>query len=364
MEKNRLSKILAACGVASRRKCEEIIFDKKVKVNNLLVTLPQTIVDPEIDKITIDGEEVKTVNKKVYIMMHKPRGYTCTHEKVRGKKIIYDLLKEFDNAKVTYFVGFVPSFKLHHSACKLDSYWVGNTSSNYIKHGNFITDDRLTAPSSKPYMFEVLYGLRRHNRVYVHNQISNHQQFLQSPFLIIASIRSGAMGDTDSIFWESDIQKRDDDALVDFMGTAMRLSQTIPFKVYNNSWYSIICESPSANDVSFFTEKIAKPMIAGRLFIPITTQYYLRDLQSLGFQTFGNVIDESFDLIEDQHTRWQAALDEAMKLLARNPLEVLAQIKTATDHNRQLLIEMQRDHHKHSLDNYLNKLILDIIPSS
>jgi len=96
MEKNRLSKILAACGVASRRKCEEIIFDKKVKVNDLLVTVPQTMVDPAVDKITVDGKEIKAVNKKIYLMMHKPRGYTCTHERVRGKKVIYDLLQEFE----------------------------------------------------------------------------------------------------------------------------------------------------------------------------------------------------------------------------------------------------------------------------
>lgn len=96
MEKNRLSKILAAHGVASRRKCEELIFAKKVKVNDSLVTVPQTLVDPAVDKITVDGEEIKGSCKKVYLMMNKPRGYTCTHEQVRGKKIIYDLLEEFE----------------------------------------------------------------------------------------------------------------------------------------------------------------------------------------------------------------------------------------------------------------------------
>lgn len=96
MEKNRLSKILAASGVASRRKCEEIIFDKRVKVNGQTIILPQTQVDPSIDKIFIDDKPLNDVQEKVYLIMHKPRGYTCTHEKVRGKKIIYDLLKNYD----------------------------------------------------------------------------------------------------------------------------------------------------------------------------------------------------------------------------------------------------------------------------
>lgn len=96
MEKNRLSKILAACGVASRRKCEEIIFEKRVKVNGQIVTIPQTQVDPSIDKISVDGADINSVQEKIYLIMNKPRGYTCTHEKTRGKKIIYDLLKGYD----------------------------------------------------------------------------------------------------------------------------------------------------------------------------------------------------------------------------------------------------------------------------
>jgi len=94
MEKNRLSKILAASGVASRRKCEELIFNGKVSVDDETVLVPQTFVDPHCQKITVNGQNIK-FEEKVYIMLNKPRGYTCTHLKKERKKIVYDLLKGF-----------------------------------------------------------------------------------------------------------------------------------------------------------------------------------------------------------------------------------------------------------------------------
>lgn len=94
MEKNRLSKILAAAGVASRRKCEDLIFSGKVTVDDQIVLVPQTFVDPNAQKITVNGQQIHSQDK-IYIMLNKPRGYTCTHLKEDRKKIVYDLLKGF-----------------------------------------------------------------------------------------------------------------------------------------------------------------------------------------------------------------------------------------------------------------------------
>ena len=59
MEKKRLSKALAAAGIASRRACEELIFMGRVQVNGTTVKIPQTLVDWESDKICVDGSSVK-----------------------------------------------------------------------------------------------------------------------------------------------------------------------------------------------------------------------------------------------------------------------------------------------------------------
>ena len=75
----RLSKVLAAYGVASRRKCEELIFEGRVTVNGEIALLPQTMVDEQRDVLTVDGEKVKGSSKLVYYVLNKPKGYVCTN---------------------------------------------------------------------------------------------------------------------------------------------------------------------------------------------------------------------------------------------------------------------------------------------
>lgn len=89
MEKQRLSKLMAAAGVASRRHCEEIIFEGRVKVNGHVIKLPQTMVDPFSDRITIDGSLLPRKEEKFYIMLNKPKGFICSHdEKYAGKRVV------------------------------------------------------------------------------------------------------------------------------------------------------------------------------------------------------------------------------------------------------------------------------------
>lgn len=90
----RLSKALAAAGIASRRACEELIFKGRVQVNGQTVLLPQHLVNWEVDQITLDGEAVKAEQKKVYYMLNKPTGYICTNTRPGKKRIVLDLFPE------------------------------------------------------------------------------------------------------------------------------------------------------------------------------------------------------------------------------------------------------------------------------
>jgi 23S rRNA pseudouridine2605 synthase len=92
--KQRLSKVLAACGVASRRKCEELIFGGKVTVNGEKILLPQTIVDSEQDKILVEGQSVQLQEKKVYYALNKPAGLICTSKEVGARKSVLSLFDE------------------------------------------------------------------------------------------------------------------------------------------------------------------------------------------------------------------------------------------------------------------------------
>ncbi|WP_108897150.1 pseudouridine synthase [Chlamydia serpentis] len=90
MTKVRLNKFLASAGVASRRKCDEIIFSGSVTVNGRVAEGPFVLVDSQ-DKVKVGGTYVH-ITKKVYFMVHKPIGYLCSSEKkFPGTKLVIDL---------------------------------------------------------------------------------------------------------------------------------------------------------------------------------------------------------------------------------------------------------------------------------
>lgn len=91
--KVRLQKHLADCGIASRRKSEELIEMGKVKVNGHIATIG-TKVDPKRDKITVRGKTVIANTTKMYIMLHKPRGFVTTMSDEKGRKCVTDLVKD------------------------------------------------------------------------------------------------------------------------------------------------------------------------------------------------------------------------------------------------------------------------------
>ena len=92
MTKQRLSKILASAGVASRRAAETLIFDGRVMVNGKKVLVPQTMVDPEGDTITVDRKPVGTQVGRLYYALNKPVGYQCTNDP-RIKRRAVDLVQ-------------------------------------------------------------------------------------------------------------------------------------------------------------------------------------------------------------------------------------------------------------------------------
>lgn len=89
----RLQKFMSRHGIASRRVCEEIIASGKVKVNGKSINTPGYIVNPDQDKVEVDGQVLGPAEKPVYILMNKPRGYISTASDPKGRKIVTDLLQ-------------------------------------------------------------------------------------------------------------------------------------------------------------------------------------------------------------------------------------------------------------------------------
>lgn len=91
--KIRLQKHLSECGVASRRKAEELIELGKVRINGRVAALGAKV-DPKRDKVTVSGKNVVANTEKMYIMLHKPRGYVTTTKDELDRKCVTDLVKD------------------------------------------------------------------------------------------------------------------------------------------------------------------------------------------------------------------------------------------------------------------------------
>jgi 23S rRNA pseudouridine2605 synthase len=87
----RLQKFLADAAIASRRAAEQFILDGRVAVNGAPVRLLGSKVDPEHDQVTVDGKPVR-VQRKHYLVLHKPRGCVCSKKDEHDRPTVYDLL--------------------------------------------------------------------------------------------------------------------------------------------------------------------------------------------------------------------------------------------------------------------------------
>lgn len=88
----RLQKVLAHAGVASRRHCEELIVQGKVQVNGQVVRELGTRVDPGQDRIVVNGRPIR-LEQHVYLMLNKPTGVITSVSDPRGRRVVTDLLK-------------------------------------------------------------------------------------------------------------------------------------------------------------------------------------------------------------------------------------------------------------------------------
>ncbi|MFQ6035375.1 MAG: pseudouridine synthase [Sedimentisphaerales bacterium] len=91
MAKQRLQKLLAAAGIASRRKCEQLILSGAVKVNRKVIDKLPAFADPEKDVITVNGKKIQP-ERKVYFLLNKPKGVICTNFDPQGRKKAIDLV--------------------------------------------------------------------------------------------------------------------------------------------------------------------------------------------------------------------------------------------------------------------------------
>lgn len=92
----RLQKYLAQCGVASRRKAEELIAAGRVSVDGKTVRVMGMKINPQTQKVAFDGTPIALEQQKTYILLNKPKGYVTTLADPQGRPIVTDLIKDVD----------------------------------------------------------------------------------------------------------------------------------------------------------------------------------------------------------------------------------------------------------------------------
>jgi 23S rRNA pseudouridine2605 synthase len=88
----RLNKFLSTCGVASRRKCDELIKNGKISVNGVVVSELGTVINEKKDKVEYNGKILELKNDFVYYKLNKPKGYISSNSDEKGRKTIFDLV--------------------------------------------------------------------------------------------------------------------------------------------------------------------------------------------------------------------------------------------------------------------------------
>lgn len=116
---------------------------------------------------------------------------------------------------------------------------------------------------------------------------------------------------------------------------------------YIDTYFSLVTETVFEQPWPFRTEKIAKPIMMGHPFIVATSPGYYRDLHRIGFRTFGHVIDESFDSIDNHQDRMNRITEVVKDLCSQDLASFLKECynvcKYNQQHHRELAVEHQRD---------------------
>jgi hypothetical protein len=113
---------------------------------------------------------------------------------------------------------------------------------------------------------------------------------------------------------------------------------------YIDTYFSLVTETVFSGTNSFRTEKIWKPIMMGHPWIAVANRSFYRDLRNMGFRTFNDVVDESFDLIDNPHDRIERISQVVKDLCTSNLTQFMLQCKDTCKYNQQVLLDYQINH--------------------
>lgn len=203
---------------------------------------------------------------------------------------------------------------------------------------------RLQHNETKPFRFDCLLGRQSPARDFIAEKyhLARSQDFIFTYFK--DSPKSGRWDELD----DADMTQVGGRG-VNYRGNMISASNILPVEIYNQSYYSIVSDTTCPPRFNFYTEKVAKPLVAGRLFVAFSGRLYLSNLRKLGFRTFHGIIDESYDTIFNDAQRFQAAWTQVEFLLQQDPVMIQQQCREIVKHNQSLMLDTDwpapmRDH--------------------
>ena len=257
------------------------------------------------------------------------------YEKDGNWLTVIDFINEWEDRPVTFQSNLVPIKK-----CKAkftytnDMFFTGPKLYQKNKMCNDLLSKLIPVnqKQTKKY-WDLLLGESSDNKDMLHAAISKHP-VLEKTFLTYFG------RDTAGGHWSKHVvrpKKHTSETLgplANRFNTQIRCSDLIDPDIYNQTHYTAMIETTIHNDFAMFSEKEAKPIVAKRPFIMFGACRQLEAFRSLGFRTFFEVIDESYDLIEDKKERWHKALDSMLELTEQDPNEVYANLEDVLSHNK------------------------------
>lgn len=241
-------------------------------------------------------------------------------------------IHKFDLPNVVFFINGRLNYSTQHARVYLDPYFFWSTVDFYRAHPEVLSQ----LQSEPTHAFDVLLGRQKLHRDIVYNTIDHGKNIVRyfpsdQDLDIKQYSKENFEWPSTHLQVQGPVTMTAQAVTVD--GTIVSLSQIIPVDIYNRTRYTLVAETQMDNEFSFFTEKIVKPILAKRLFIVCSGQYYLRNLRKLGFRTFNGLVNESYDEIQSWEERTKAACAEAQRLSTLDGNLVQSAIDDITEHN-------------------------------
>lgn len=208
---------------------------------------------------------------------------------------------------------------------------------NVARHSHIMTINPLQNYTKK---FDVLLGMSKPHRDFVYQRMLDHDM-LEDCYLNITTNRFHT--ELRTIYRSKDLDHVEDATVADHLGSVLdsyayiesrgpRISHIMPWQIYDHSLYSVVAET-NWSDYLFLSEKTAKALLARRIFVFFGSAGTLEFMRILGFRTFDEILDETYDSIPDDQSRFQQAWQQVLTLYRAEPYDTYRRCREIVAHN-------------------------------